>query len=119
MIQKRRDDRIPNQRPRSNENFKNMPGRRRFSDDRAERRRPFPARADAQRVVQQRAPRQQQNLRRAALAAPKREKTIRLGENGKKARFIKQKILKPSEVRLKVRNLDEKQVTNDDLKKLF
>lgn len=32
---------------------------------------------------------------------------------------MKQKILKPSDVRLKVRNLDEKQVTNDDLKKLF
>jgi RNA recognition motif-containing protein len=28
-------------------------------------------------------------------------------------------MLRPSDVRLKVRNLDEKQVTNDDLKKLF
>jgi RNA recognition motif-containing protein len=27
--------------------------------------------------------------------------------------------LRPSDVRLKVRNIDEKQVTNDDLKKLF
>jgi len=29
------------------------------------------------------------------------------------------KTLRPSDVRLKVRNIDEKQVTNDDLKKLF
>jgi len=29
---------------------------------------------------------------------------------------LKTKILRPSEVRLKVRNLDDKQVTNDDLK---
>jgi len=33
-----------------------------------------------------------------------------------RARFVRQKVLKHSEVRLKVRNLDEKQVTNEDLK---
>jgi RNA recognition motif-containing protein len=32
---------------------------------------------------------------------------------------VKTKTLRPSDVRLKVRNIDEKQVTNDDLKKLF
>lgn len=37
----------------------------------------------------------------------------------KKQAFVKTKTLRPSDVRLKVRNIDEKQVTNDDLKKLF
>lgn len=41
------------------------------------------------------------------------------GPDGKKQAFVKTKILKPSDVRLKVRNIDEKQVTNDDLKRLF
>ena len=54
--------------------------------------------------------------RRAALAAPKQEKTIQLGRDGVKNKFVKQKVLKPSEVRLKVRNLDDSKVTNDDLK---
>ena len=31
-------------------------------------------------------------------------------------KVIKTKMLRPSDVRLKVRNIDEKQVTNDDLK---
>lgn len=35
------------------------------------------------------------------------------------ANILKTKTLRPSDVRLKVRNIDEKQVTNDDLKKLF
>lgn len=33
--------------------------------------------------------------------------------------MLKEKIIKKSTVRLKVRNIDERQVTNDDLKKLF
>jgi len=32
---------------------------------------------------------------------------------------VKKVQLQPSNTRLKVRNIDEKQVTNDDLKKLF
>lgn len=36
-----------------------------------------------------------------------------------KQAFIKTKTLRASDRRLKVRNIDEKQVTNDDLKKLF
>lgn len=56
--------------------------------------------------------------RRVALAAPKKEKNLRVVKENKQ-NLMKQKILRPSEVRLKVRNLDEKQVTNDDLKKLF
>lgn len=38
---------------------------------------------------------------------------MKIGDGQK---ILKQKILRPSEVRLKVRNIDEKQVTNDDLK---
>jgi RNA recognition motif-containing protein len=58
------------------------------------------------------------------LARPKREggnKTLRVGgsSDDKKQTFVKTKTLRPSDVRLKVRNIDEKQVTNDDLKKLF
>ena len=34
----------------------------------------------------------------------------------KNAKMLKEKIIKKSTVRLKVRNIDEKQVTNDDLK---
>ena len=34
----------------------------------------------------------------------------------KKASTMKEKVMKKSTVRLKVRNIDEKQVTNDDLK---
>jgi hypothetical protein len=41
------------------------------------------------------------------------------GPSDKKQAFVKTKTLRPSDVRLKVRNIDEKQVTNDDLKKLF
>lgn len=41
------------------------------------------------------------------------------GSSDKKQAFVKTKTLRPSDVRLKVRNIDEKQVTNDDLKKLF
>lgn len=59
---------------------------------------------------------QRQNPRKAAIAAPKRQRTLRLGD---KPQTIRTKMLRPSDVRLKVRNLDEKQVTNDDLKKLF
>jgi len=56
--------------------------------------------------------------RKAALAAPKRQRTLRIGGQDRQ-QTIKTKMLRPSDVRLKVRNLDEKQVTNDDLKKLF
>lgn len=44
---------------------------------------------------------------------------MRIGVNPEKGQMIKTKMLRPSDVRLKVRNIDEKQVTNDDLKKLF
>jgi hypothetical protein len=60
---------------------------------------------------------------RKAIAQPKREgqRTLRIGSgpSDKKQAFVKTKTLRPSDVRLKVRNIDEKQVTNDDLKKLF
>lgn len=59
---------------------------------------------------------------RQVLAVPKKggQRTLRVGGNGdKKQVFTKTKTLRPSETRLKVRNIDEKQVTNDDLKKLF
>ena len=44
---------------------------------------------------------------------------MRVGGPAEKKNFTKTKTLRPSETRLKVRNIDEKQVTNDDLKKLF
>jgi len=57
------------------------------------------------------------------LAVPKKgnqQRTLRIGGNAdKKQLFTKEKTLRPSQTRLKVRNIDEKQVTNDDLKKLF
>jgi RNA recognition motif-containing protein len=40
-------------------------------------------------------------------------------ESKRGQQMIKIKSLRPSTVRLKVRNIDEKQVTNEDLKKLF
>jgi RNA recognition motif-containing protein len=52
------------------------------------------------------------------LNEPKQHRTLNVRAEARPA-FLKQKVLKPSDVRLKVRNLDEKQVTNDDLKKLF
>lgn len=55
---------------------------------------------------------------RKVLTAPKKQKTLKIGGDDKQA-FTKTKTLRPSDVRLKVRNIDEKQVTNDDLKKLF
>lgn len=52
---------------------------------------------------------------RQALAAPKRQqRTLRIGDL--KPQGPKTKAFMPSQVRLKVRNFDEKQVTNDDLK---
>jgi hypothetical protein len=56
------------------------------------------------------------NGARNAVAAPKRQRTLVIGN---KEDAKPQKVLRPSAVRLKVRNIDEKQVTNDDLKKLF
>tara|TARA_B110000285_G_scaffold229203_1_gene293541 strand:+ start:1036 stop:1215 length:180 start_codon:yes stop_codon:yes gene_type:complete len=57
------------------------------------------------------------------LAVPKKggQRTLRIGSGNadKKQHFTKEKTLRPSQTRLKVRNIDEKQVTNDDLKKLF
>jgi len=57
------------------------------------------------------------------LAVPKKggQRTLRIGGGNadKKQLFTKEKTLRPSQTRLKVRNIDEKQVTNDDLKKLF
>ena len=51
---------------------------------------------------------------RQALAAPKRQqRTLRIGDIKPQA---KTKAYMLSQVRLKVRNFDEKQVTNDDLK---
>ena len=47
------------------------------------------------------------------LAAPKRQKTLRIGP--KKVESKKPQ-MRQSQYRLKVRNIDEKQVTNDDLK---
>ena len=41
---------------------------------------------------------------------------MRIGAGAEKSQTIKTKMLRPSDVRLKVRNIDEKQVTNDDLK---
>ena len=49
------------------------------------------------------------------MAAPKRERQMRDSRDGN-TKLIKQKVMKPSDVRLKVRNLDEKQVTNEELK---
>ena len=54
---------------------------------------------------------------RKVAAAPKRQRTLIIGDN--KPSTIRTKMLRASDVRLKVRNIDEKQVTNDDLKKLF
>lgn len=54
--------------------------------------------------------------RRAALAAPKRQRTLKIGGSPNPEKVVKTKMLRPSDVRLKVRNIDEKQVTNDDLK---
>jgi hypothetical protein len=57
------------------------------------------------------------------LAVPKKggQRTLRIGSGGNadKKQYTKEKTLRPSQTRLKVRNIDEKQVTNDDLKKLF
>jgi len=39
-------------------------------------------------------------------------RTLRVGENRQNRRGV----IRPSSVRLKVRNIDEKQVTNDDLR---
>jgi THO complex subunit 4 len=52
-------------------------------------------------------------------AVPKKQRTLRIGGSNPEEKTVKTKVLKPSETRLKVRNLDEKQVTNEDLKKLF
>jgi hypothetical protein len=43
------------------------------------------------------------------------QKTLKIGGSGEKPK----RTLGYSDVRLKVRNIDEKQVTNDDIKKLF
>lgn len=90
--------------------------RRRNNEDRTFRRRPV---ANPERP---RGPAPPQPRRQAA-AKPKRNqhRTLRIEGSGKEkaAQLVKQKVLKYSDVRLKVRNLDEKQVTNDDLKKLF
>ena len=57
------------------------------------------------------------------MAAPKRDqagqRTLRIDGGFEKQAFVKTKTLRASDRRLKVRNIDEKQVTNDDLKKLF
>ena len=53
------------------------------------------------------------------LSAPKAQRQLRVGGGAAAAsekNLIRQKVTMPSEVRLKVRNLDEKQVTNEDLK---
>ena len=57
---------------------------------------------------------------RKVLAAPKQQRTLRIGPSSdKKLSYVKTKTLRPSDVRLKVRNIDEKQVTNEDLMTLF
>lgn len=54
---------------------------------------------------------------RKILSAPKAQKQLRVGAAANSDKnLIRQKVTVPSEVRLKVRNLDEKQVTNEDLK---
>jgi RNA recognition motif-containing protein len=58
---------------------------------------------------------------RQAIARPKlsnQQKTIRIVDRNAK-QISRQKSWAPSDKRLKVRNFDDKQVTNEDLKKLF
>ena len=50
------------------------------------------------------------------IVAPKRQKTLRIGPKKVETGNAKKPQMRQSQFRLKVRNIDEKQVTNDDLK---